>query len=58
MLYCDGEHLAWDFVSRVRALIWPFGSSTNCMCFICCYVVEVLFVSCCICSCECLSYRV
>ena len=41
----------------VRALIWPFGSSTNCMC-LCCYVVEVLFVSCCICSCECLSYRV
>ena len=41
----------------VRALIWPFGSSINCMC-LCCYVVEVLFVSCCICSCECLSYRV
>ena len=30
----------------VRALIWPFGSSTNCMC-LCCYVVEVLFVSSC-----------
>ena len=35
----------------VRALIWPFGSSTN-------VFVVCLFVFVCICSCECLSYRV
>jgi hypothetical protein len=29
MFYCDGEHLAWDFVSR-SCFSLPFGSSTNC----------------------------
>jgi hypothetical protein len=55
MLHCDGEHLAWDFVSRscFNLAVWVFYT----LCLYC-YIVEVLFVSCCICSCECLSYRV
>ena len=53
MLYFDGEHLAWDFVSRscFNLAIWVFY---KCLC--CLFVFVFVFV--CICSCECLSYRV